>query len=250
MARTTLLAVLAHPDDEVGCAGTLLAQRARGDEVHVAFLTDGGMTEALGDRPPEEVAGRRREQAREAADLLDVEPHFLGMPDTGLVAGPEPAAEVARLLARLRPDGLLTFGRAWTRGLRHPDHQATGKIARDAITLARIRKRVAPEEPHRASCPVFCFRDRHSDLPTVAVDVEPHLETIYRLGSFYQERIGFGDPEWIERRLRAIGERWDVPYAEEWEAWETAAGEVREALLPAEPDTPLVPETRDGPVTG
>ncbi len=250
MAGSTLLAVLAHPDDEVGCAGTLLAQRARGDEVHVAFLTDGGMTEALGDRSPEEVAGRRREQAREAAGILDVEPHFLGMPDTGLAPGPEPAAEVARLVARVRPDGLLTFGEAWIRGLRHPDHQAAGKIARDAITLARLRKRVAPEEPHRAFCPVFCFRGRHSSLPAVAVDVEPHLETIYRLGRFYQERIGFGDPDWIERRLRWIGDRWGVPYAEEWEAWESEAGRVRDALLPAEPEGPPMPETRDGPVEG
>ena len=248
MAGFTLLAVLAHPDDEVGCAGTLLAQRARGDEVHVAFLTDGGMTEALGDLPPAEVAARRREQAREAAGILDVEPHFLGMDDTALAPGPEPAAEVARLIARVRPDGLLTFGRAWSRGLRHPDHQAAGKIARDAVTLARIRKRVAPEEPHRAFCPVFCFRDVHSRLPAVAVDVEPHLETVYRLGRFYRERIGFGDPEWIERRLRWIGDRWGVEFAEEWEAWESEAGRVEEALLPAEPDTAPMPETREGPV--
>ena len=250
MSDTTLLAVLAHPDDEIGCAGTLLAQRARGDDVHVAWLTDGGMTEALGDLPPDEVAARRRDQAREAAELLDVEPHFLGLPDTGVVAGPEPAREVARLIARTEPDGLLTFGRAWSRGLRHPDHQATGKIARDAVTLARIRKRVAPEEPHRGFCPVFCFRDLHSSLPAVAVDVEPHLETMYELGRFYRERVGFGDPEWIERRLRWIGDRWGVTYAEEWEAWESEAGRVVDALLPTEPATPPMPETRDGPVGG
>lgn len=248
MAGRTLLAVLAHPDDEVGCAGTLLAQRARGDEVHVAWLTDGGMTEALGDRSPEEVARRRREHARGAAEILDVTPHFFGMPDSGLEAGPEAAAEVGRLVARLAPDGLLTFGQAWVRGLRHPDHQAAGRIARDAITMARIRKRVAPEEPHRDFCPVFCYRGRHSRLPAVGVDVEPHLETIYEVGRFYRERIGFGDPEWIERRLRAIGDRWGLTYAEEWETWETVGDRVVEALLPAEPSTGPMPETREGPV--
>ena len=37
----TLLAVLAHPDDEVLCAGTLLAQRAAGSRVVVLWLTRG-----------------------------------------------------------------------------------------------------------------------------------------------------------------------------------------------------------------
>lgn len=245
MSRHTLLAVLAHPDDEVGAAGTLLAQRARGDEVHVAWLTDGEMTEVLGPLPREEVGRRRREHAERAAEILDVEPHFLGLPDGGLEATPEAAARVARLVARVRPDGVLTFGDAWIRGLRHPDHQAAGKIARDALTLARLAKVVEPEEPHRAFCPVFTYRGAHSTLPAVAVDVEPHLETIYRLGRFYRERVGFGDREWIEDRLRAAGERWGVEYAEEWDAWESEPGLV-EALLPATPAGPPAPEDPQG----
>lgn len=241
MAGLTLLAVFAHPDDEVGALGTLLAQRDRGDEVHVAWLTDGEKTEALGDLSEEEVGPRRREHARRSAAMLGAEPHFFGMPDTGLAATPEAAREVGRLVARVKPDGLLTFGAAWTRGLRHPDHQAAGKIARDAITLARIGKVVAPESPHRSFCPVFTFRGHHGRLPAVAVDVEPYLERIYEVGSFYQERVGFGDPAWIEQRLRAAGERWGLTYAEEWEVWESRAGGVVEALLPADYEGPVLP---------
>lgn len=241
MTGLTLLAVFAHPDDEVGAFGTLLAQRARGDSVHVAWLTDGEKTEALGDLPDGEVARRRREHARWSAERLGAEAHFFGMPDTGLRAAPEAVRAVARLVARVEPDGLLTFGDAWTRGLRHPDHRAAGEIARDALTLARIGKVVAPATPHRGFCPVFTFRGHHGRLPAVAVDVEPHLETMYEVGRFYQERVGFGDPTWIERRLRDVGDGWGVSYAEEWEAWETRAGRVVETLLPAEYDGPPRP---------
>lgn len=249
VAGRTLLVVLAHPDDEVGAAGTILAQRARGDDVHVAWMTDGDRTESLGPLPAEEVGRRRREQAREAAGMLGVEPHFFGLPDAGVVATPEVAARVARLIARIEPDGLITFGDAWIRGLRHPDHRETGRIARDAITLARIRKIVTPEAPHRAYCPVFTYRGAHSTLPAVAVDVEPHLEEIYELGRFYRERIGFGDPGWIEARLRAGAERFaagageGLEFAEVWDAWESRPGAV-DALLPAEPAGPPQPEPR------
>lgn len=241
MSELTLLAVFAHPDDEVGALGTLLAQRARGDAVHVAWLTDGEKTEALGELAEEEVARRRRGHARRSAGMLGAEPHFFGFPDGAVRATPEAAAEVARLIARVRPDGLLTFGEAWARGLRHPDHQATGKIARDAITLARLGRVVAPAEPYRGFCPVFTYRGHHGRLPTVAIDVEPHLEAMYEIGRFYQERVGFGDPSWIEGWLRAAGERWGVTYAEEWEAWESEAGTLVETLLPAEYDGPPMP---------
>lgn len=239
--RRTLLAVLAHPDDEVAAAGTLAAQRARGDEVHVAWLTDGRMVSTMGDLAPEEIGRRRREHARGAAEILGAEPHFFGFPDGGVAATPETAREVAELVARLRPDGLLTFGDAWIRGLRHPDHQATGKIARDAVTLARLARLTEPRPPHRERCPVFTYRGAHSTLPRVAVDVTPHLETAFEVGRFYRERVGFGDPGWIERRVRAAARGLDAEHVEPWDAWETEPGLV-DALLPAEPAGPPHPD--------
>lgn len=239
---------LAHPDDEVAAAGAILAQRARGDRVVLAWLTHGGMTEAFGPVSSEEVRRRRVEQARRAGEILDVETRFLDFEDTRVEATPEAAAKVARLVAEVEPDGVLTMGDAWRRGLRHPDHQAAGKIVRDAITLARIRKVVEPLEPHRSFAPVFTLRGAFSPLPSVAIDVEPHLETIYELGRFYQGSIGFGDPDWIRRRLRHVGEKWGLGYAEEYDAWESPPGIVP-ALLPARHAEPeLRPETREGPV--
>jgi LmbE family N-acetylglucosaminyl deacetylase len=234
MERRTLLVGLAHPDDEVGAAGTILAQKARGDRVVVVWLTRGEMTEAFGALPTEEVAARREEHGRRAGEILGVETRFLDMPDCGLVADPESGKRVARLLAEIKPDGLLTWGDSWGRGMRHPDHQASGRIFRDAITLARIAKVVAPATPHRAYVPVFTYRGAHSTLPAVAVDVEPYVDTIHELARFYREHIGFGDQAWLERRLRTVGAQHGLRYAEVYDAWETNPGVVPH-LLPAEP---------------
>lgn len=230
----TLLVGLAHPDDELAVAGAILAQRARGDRVVVVWLTRGEMTEAFGPIPQEEVAKRREEQGRRAGEILGVETRFLDFKDTRLAATPEAAWEVAKVVAEVRPDGLLTWGDGWSRGIRHPDHQACGKIFRDAVTVARMAKAVAPLEPHRGAAPVFTVRDVYSRLPAAAVDVEPYLDGIHALAGFYLEGIRFGDPEWLDRRLRAAAGPWGIGYAEVYDAWETHPG-LFPALLPAEP---------------
>lgn len=250
MAGKTLLVGLAHPDDEVGAAGAILAQKARGDRVVVVWLTRGEMTEAFGPVAESEVARLREEQGRRAGEILGVETHFMSFRDTRLESTVEAAREVARVIAEVKPDGVLTWGDAWLRGMRHPDHQACGRIFRDAITLARIAKVVAPAAPHRALAPVFTLRDLHSPLPAVAVDVEPYLDTIHELARFYFERIRFGDPAWIDQRLRAVAAPFGLRYAEVFDAWESRPGVVS-ALLPAEPaDEGAVHPDRKAEVTG
>ncbi|MFP3948007.1 MAG: PIG-L deacetylase family protein [Gemmatimonadota bacterium] len=238
----TLLVVLAHPDDEVGAAGTILKQRERGDRVVILWLTRGEMTEAFGPVPIEEVARRRERLGRQAGDMLDVETRFLDFPDTGLQASPDAAVRVARVYSRIRPDGILTWGESWVRGVRHPDHQATGQIARDAVTLARIAKIVDPEPPHRADCPVFTYRDLHSRLPKLTVDVEPYADRIFELAAFYRDAIGFGDRAWLEERLRRAGRAAGLRYAEAFDAWETGPGVVETLLPPRRGDALFHPD--------
>ena len=227
----TLLAVLAHPDDEVLCAGTLLAQRAAGSRVVVLWLTRGEMTDAFGPLPVAEVAERRMELGMQVVECLGVEGRFLSFPDSAVQATPEAGDEVARVMAEIQPKGLLTWGDAWARGFRHPDHQATGKIARDAVNFARISRVVTPEQPHRAFCPVFTMRGAHSTLPTVALDVSGYADKIFEVAEVYRRAIGFGAPEWLEGRLRSAGDRWDRNLVEEFDAWETGSGLV-DQLLP------------------
>jgi LmbE family N-acetylglucosaminyl deacetylase len=210
----------------------MLAQRARGDRVVLCWLTRGEMTEAFGPIGTDRVIARRLETGRTAGDILGVETRFLEFSDTAVRADRESALEVARLITDVRPDGVLTWGDGWVRGFRHPDHQATGQIVRDAITLARIQKCVAPAVPHRAPAPVFTYRGEHSGLPAVAIDAAPYMDAVFELGRLYHDALEFPDRDWLEARYRRIGHKWGLEYAEEYDAWETDPGIVG-ALLPA-----------------
>lgn len=232
MSRQTLLVGLAHPDDELSAAGTIMAQRQRGDRVIIVWLSRGEQTEAFGPIPVEEVARRREEQGHAVGRILGAETRFLDFPDTAIVCNRENALRIARLICEIKPDGILTWGHTWVRGMRHPDHQACGEIFRHAVTYARIAKLVAPLPPHRKPVPIFTLRDVHSTLPAVGVDVTPYRDTIAEVADLYRQGVGFGDPEWLEHRLTEAGRRWGFRYAEEFDAWETP-GTATTSLLPA-----------------
>jgi N-acetylglucosamine malate deacetylase 1 len=77
-----VLAIVAHPDDEVlGAGGTLARHAVKGDAVHILFLADG-----VGSRGDDKAAAEHRARAaRLAASTLRVhEPDFLGLPDNRL----------------------------------------------------------------------------------------------------------------------------------------------------------------------
>ncbi len=134
----TLLAVLAHPDDEtVGMGGTLALHARRGDDVYLICATRG----EVGTVDPEHVgkfssiAELREAELRCAAEHLGLkEVFFLGYRDSGMPGSEEnkhPDAQVAhsvdevagkvvRYIRELKPDAVLTFDPIG--GYRHPDH--------------------------------------------------------------------------------------------------------------------------------
>lgn len=226
----TLLVALSHPDDEVGCAGTMAVHASLGWRVVALFLTRGEMTEALGISDAGEVARMRIEHAHAAAALVGAEAQFLDFPDTRIEVSPDASYRVAAEIARIQPDAVITWGDAWLRGPRHPDHQATGQIVRNAITLARIARVVAPHTPHRGAAPVFAIRDVHATLPEAAIDVTAQLPKLHALADYYRAAVGWPDRTWLEDRVGTAGQRYGVAAAEVFDAWETPAG-LRPSLL-------------------
>lgn len=232
----TLLAALAHPDDEIGCAGTLAVHAAAGHRVVMLFLTRGEMTESLGVSDAAEVARRRIEHGREAGRILGADDvRFLDLPDTRLEVTAEAGYRVAAELASIRPDAVITWGDAWIRGPRHPDHHAAGRIVRNAVTLARIARVVSPVPPHREPVPVYTIRDVHSALPEAAVDVSTQLDRVHAVADHYRERVGWPAREWLTERLARTGQRFGVEAAESLDAWETEAGLTRSLFQPILP---------------
>jgi LmbE family N-acetylglucosaminyl deacetylase len=138
-----LLALLAHPDDEIFCAGLLAAVTARGVPVHLAYWTrgEGGASprrRALWRCLPRAWHPRVGEARRSAALLGVASVTFLDAIDPA--PDPEqraPSQEARVFLAKLvgeierhRPEILLTHGSQGDYG--HPAHRRLHQLARAA----------------------------------------------------------------------------------------------------------------------
>jgi len=143
--QPTLLAVLAHPDDEsLGVGGTLARYAATGVEVHLVTATRGDAGRWRGVRPGETghpgaqaLGAIRASELREAAAALGVkEVSLLEHPD-GRLDAVEPRQAIAgivRHLRRVRPDVVVTFGPDGIYG--HPDHIAISQFTTAAVMAA------------------------------------------------------------------------------------------------------------------
>lgn len=131
--RGPVLALAAHPDDEVIGAGGLLAFHGqRGDAVTTVHLTDGAAGDPSG-RADDIRAVRRREGVEALRRLALPEPEHWDLPDGGLPERlDELAARLAALFAAVRPATLYSF---WF-GEAHRDHRAVGAaVVRAAAAL-------------------------------------------------------------------------------------------------------------------
>lgn len=152
MANRCLMAVHAHPDDEVFSTGGILAKSAQaGDRVVVVYCTNGEAGEMHdADLVVEEALPRlgeiRVEEARKACALLGVtDVFFLGYRDSGMKDTEENAhpaafanAELDEAVQRLdtiirstRPEVILAYDEGG--GYGHPDHIMAHRIAVEAF---------------------------------------------------------------------------------------------------------------------
>ena len=157
----TLLAVLAHPDDETfGMGGTLALYAQQGVTVHLVCATRG----EVGEIDPEykerikSASCLRTQELRCAAEVLGIHKlHFLNYRDSGmpgseanqhpkaLAAQPveRVAREVAHLMREIQPDVVITFDPIG--GYRHPDHIAIHRATVEAFELVSDDNFADPE---------------------------------------------------------------------------------------------------------
>ena len=135
MTGRTMLGVWAHPDDEAYLSAALMADhRRRGDRVVVVTATLGehGTSDPAA-WPPDRLAARRRLELQASLSAVGVdELHLLGYEDGTCERQDDAAvtARIARVMARVRPDLVVTFGPDGVTG--HPDHRAVSCWATDA----------------------------------------------------------------------------------------------------------------------
>lgn len=148
----TLIAVLAHPDDEsFGMGGTLALYAQKGYEVHLvcATLGEAGTVDDEYLQGYDSIAALREAELRCATQSLGVTSlHLLGYRDSGMPGTPENehpnaqinhsveevAGKVVKYIREIKPDIVLTFDPMG--GYRHPDHIHIQKAATLAFEKA------------------------------------------------------------------------------------------------------------------
>ena len=136
----TLLAIFAHPDDEVfRCGGTLALLSRHGVRVQVLTATR-GQAGSCGDPllcSPQELGAVREAELRCACRALGLEPPRLLDYQDGTLAEvnkDEAVAQIMAVLRELRPQVLLTWPPHGLSG--HPDHVAVSRWATRAFDRA------------------------------------------------------------------------------------------------------------------
>ncbi len=137
-----ILGVWAHPDDETYLSGGIMAAAVdHGQRVACVTATAGERGTSDPERwPPAKLAEIRKRELEEALRLLGVREHaWMGHPDGGCeeVAHQQAVGQLGEIIARFRPDTILTFGPDGMTG--HPDHITVGRWARAASRLAEVQ---------------------------------------------------------------------------------------------------------------
>jgi N-acetylglucosamine malate deacetylase 1 len=176
-----IMAIFAHPDDELGCVGTLSKHARAGGAVKLVWLTNGELASQFGNTSRHEVAQIREAHGHWVANAVGCDYNLLGFPDAGLTGGREEALILAELIAAWQPNRIIT----WHPFDVHPDHRATHWAVLSALKLARIPKLVG----HAFRKPIRLFHYVSPDLsrPVVHVDTSSTLDALERVYHFYQE---------------------------------------------------------------
>lgn len=213
-----ILAVFAHPDDELGCIGTLKKHSERGDEVMLVWTTHGEMASQFVEHSHEEVRRIRQEHGDWIAKKVGAEHHFFDMGDSRMTGSREEGLALARLYAKFRPDAVIT----WPDDHPHPDHRMTAKISFDAVTLARIPKILneespEPFEPHRSGIRFFQYISSAYSRPVVHVDITEQIDLAAEAVEFYANFYKWDfTPERFRETRAQIGREAGVKYAEKF----------------------------------
>jgi N-acetylglucosamine malate deacetylase 1 len=172
--KIDVLAIGAHPDDiELSCSATIAKLVTEGKKVGIVDLTEG----ELGTRGTRAI---RKKEAQEALKVLGVSfRHNFTLGDGNIDVTKANILRLVEVIRTTRPD-ILLFPH-WLE--RHPDHEHTHQICREAWFYSGLEKihttvNGIRQEPHRPKR-YFHFMQKYEFVPSFIVDVTSsyHLKT-------------------------------------------------------------------------
>jgi N-acetylglucosamine malate deacetylase 1 len=228
--KLDVLAIGAHPDDiELSCGGTVAKLARQGKKVGIVDLTQGEM----GTRGSAEI---RLQEAERAGEILGLAMRRnLKFYDGKFTTGHINKLRLIRVIREFRPEVLLIPH--WLE--RHPDHERTHRLARDAWFYSGLTKIRTEEEDGtvlEAFRPKVCFHymQKYEFEPSFIVDItdvhDIRMEAIRAFKSQFHDP-GSSDPDtflssphfmqFLETRARYYGDRIGVRYGEPFYAIES-----------------------------
>lgn len=139
----TVLGIFAHPDDaELMCVGTLSLLKKAGWKIHIATMTPGDKGSAELTR--QEISQIRKNEAANAAALLDGTYHCLECEDVYIVYDKETINKATALIREVEPAIVITA----SPNCYMLDHEMTSLVAQTACFGAGIKNMEAEGEPY------------------------------------------------------------------------------------------------------
>ena len=170
-----VIAFGAHPDDcDLGAGGLAAKYSALGNKVKFVSLTNGdaGHQTQHGD----ELANRRRAEAREAGRRIGVEYEVLDNHDGKLLPTLEVREQVIREIRQWKADIVISP----RPNDYHPDHRNTGILVQDASYMVTVPN-IVPEAPALHKEPVFIYFSDHFLRPQpFRADIVVSIDEVYR----------------------------------------------------------------------
>ena len=185
--KNSVLVIAAHPDDEaLGCFGTLLKHRSKGDKINLVFLTDGVSSRKKNNK--EKI--KRRKNCIKAAKLLDLNKDnifFLDYPDNMMDSVPllNVVRDIEKIKKKIMPDTIYTH---FSNDL-NVDHRIAFQAA---VTSSRPKENETVKK-------IFCFEilsstewaDKNKIVfnPNYFVDISEYIDIKINALKFYEKEM-------------------------------------------------------------
>ena len=173
----------AHPDDiELFCGGTVIKLGSQGHKIGVISLTRG----ELGTRGSPEI---RSQEFQEAATLLKLSTHkMLDIPDGNVAVNWENKLKIIREIRTYQP--AVVFAPYWKD--RHPDHENTSNLVREAAFLSGLKKIETDQEAFRPYKVIYypCWFECK---PSFVVDITEYHDQKIRAIQAYRSQFDHPD---------------------------------------------------------
>ena len=215
MPQNVILAIFAHPDDELACIGTLANHVDAGDDVHLLFLTKGENASTIPGTPEDRVIARK-EHTKHIEKLIGLKVHFLDFPDSHLAYSVDGAYKVAEQIKKIRPNAIITWHQSKILGAGHPDHRNTSQLVFDALSYSRYRKEGSEYKPLRTRLTLYMYTQSFDPRDRIVyVDVTDQYDKIKKFIEIYKKAYGdWPVDDYKEGSMLVMGRYANVKYAE------------------------------------